>query len=245
MKDNFSLQAAAYAKHRPVYPPALFDHLFTFVPEKKLAWDCGTGNGQTAAALSNYFEKIYATDISIKQLENAAKAGNIIYAAEPAERTSLKDSSTDLITVSQALHWFDFDRFYAEARRVAKPAGIIAVWTYTLLQTDPVTDKIIQDFHFNTLEKYWDKERAYVDNGYATIPFPFKQLPSPEFSIQVNWTPEALMGYLNTWSALQKFIAANNYNPVEQVMRKIKQNWPAGENREIIFPIKLKIGQVH
>ena len=244
MKDNFSTQADVYAKYRPQYPDALFEYIMSFVKEKNLAWDCGTGNGQTAKKLSKYFDKVYATDISSKQIEHAAKKSNINYVVEPAEKTSLKNNTVDLVTVSQALHWFNFEKFYAEVKRVAKPTAVIAVWTYSLLQTDPVTGKLIHDYHFKTLEKYWDEERKYVDDGYKTIPFPFEKIDAPEFFIELNWNTEDLEGYFNTWSALQKFIKVNNYNPVPDLMKEIKLNWLATEYRKIIFPIHLKLGYV-
>jgi len=244
MKDNFSTQADVYAKYRPQYPDVLFEYIMSFVKNNNLAWDCGTGNGQTAKVLSKYFDKVYATDISSKQIEHAAKKSNIHYTVEPAEKTTIENNRVDLVTVSQALHWFNFEKFYAEVKRVSKPTALIAVWTYSLLQTDPVTDKLIHNYHFKTLEKYWDEERKYVDDEYKTIPFPFKKIETPEFFIEVNWNTEHLEGYFNTWSALQKFIKTNNHNPVPELMKEIKLNWPTSEYRKIIFPVHLKIGYV-
>src|ERR1700674_1499230 len=109
MKDNFSQYAELYAKYRPSYPQELYDFILTQVNHKQAAWDCGTGNGQTAIVLSGYFEKVFATDISQRQLENAYPAANIFYSVQPAERTDFPDKTFDLITVSQALHWFQFD----------------------------------------------------------------------------------------------------------------------------------------
>ncbi len=245
MKDNFSAQSESYAKHRPVYPQELFDHILSFVPQKILAWDCATGNGQTAAVLSKYFEKVYATDISKNQIDNAVKVANIFYDLEPAERTSLKNNSVDLITVSQALHWFDFDKFYKEVKRVSTPKGIIAAWTYNLLRIDPVSDKIIHHYHFDTLGEYWDIERTHVNDNYANIPFPFKTIATPEFSIKVKWNLKDLEGYLNTWSALQKFISIKNFNPVADLIKQIKMHWPSEEVRSIEFPLTIKLGYVH
>lgn len=242
MKDNFSKQAPVYAQYRPEYPPALFDHTLRFVKEKNLAWDCGTGNGQSAKVLSNYFQKVFATDISQKQIDNAHKEANIFYAVEPAEKTNLADKTVNLITVAQAIHWFKFDDFYAEVNRVAKPGAIIAVWTYSLLHISAAIDRVIHEYHYKTLEDYWDPERKYVDDGYKNIPFPFKQIETPSFSIEVDWSIKELDGYLNTWSALQKFITANSFNPVNEVINTIEQHWGKSEKRKIVFPVHLKLG---
>lgn len=244
MKDNFSNYADKYARYRPGYPDSLFEYIYSLAKDKILAWDCGTGNGQSAIHLAKYFKEVYATDISSKQLDNAVRSDNIKYVPEPAERTSLENNSIDLITVSQALHWFNFPLFYAEVKRVAKENAIIAVWTYSLLKIDPVIDNIIETYHFGTLKDHWDPERKYVDDGYANIPFPFKQIQSPSFQIEMNWSREDLEGYINTWSATQKFIASKNFNPVTGLMEKINGHWGAGK-RQVVFPIHFKAGFVH
>ncbi len=244
MKDNFSLQAAGYAKYRPQYPDALFTYILSFVKDKNAAWDCGTGNGQSAKELSKYFTTVFATDISQKQMDNAYKAANIHYSLQPAEQTNLAGESIDLVTVSQALHWFKFDEFYAEVKRVAKPGGVIAVWTYSLLRISPQINAVIEDYHFNTLSNYWDAERKYVDDNYTSIPFPFDEITTPPFAIHLQWTLQDLEGYFYTWSALQKFIAANNYSPVDALIEQIKPLWGKDEKREIVFPVHLRLGTI-
>ncbi|MEO6489081.1 MAG: class I SAM-dependent methyltransferase [Ferruginibacter sp.] len=244
MKDNFSKRPELYARYRPQYPSSLFKYISGIVNDKQLAWDCGTGNGQSAIELSQYFEKVFATDFSQQQLDHAHQAANIMYALEPAENTSLLPNTIDLVTVAQALHWFNFDGFYAEVRRVCKPDAILAVWMYDLLKIDPNIDKLIYLYHFQTLEKYWDKERKYVDDKYSSIPFPFLEIIPPPFNIEVYWTFEHLEGYLNTWSALPKFIAANDYDPLPSLMKQIKQYWPNAESKKIIFPLHLRLGRM-
>jgi ubiquinone/menaquinone biosynthesis C-methylase UbiE len=245
MKDNFSSYSPGYAKYRPGYPPELFEYILGFVREKEMAWDCGTGNGQSAKILSQHFKKVIATDISQSQLDNAFKAANIQYAFEPAEQTSIEAASIDLITVAQAIHWFNFDRFYTEVRRVAKPGGILAVWTYSLLQVSPEIDDLISHQHFITLKDHWDPERKYVDEYYANIPFPFEEISTPVFNIRLRWSPEDLRGYLNTWSALQKFIRVNDHNPVDELMEKIAAVWGEDPLRNIIFPVHLRLGIIN
>ena len=243
VKDNFSKQADLYASYRPAYPAALFDFIFQHVTNKKAAWDCATGNGQTAKELCRHFTQVFATDISQKQLNNAHQAENISYSIQPAEQTNFPDHTFDLITVSQALHWFDFDKFYKEVRRVGKPGSWLSVWMYSLLRITPEIDKIIENYHFDTLSSYWDKERKYVDNNYTTIGFPFDEIKTPAFSIGYEWTIRDLEGYLDTWSALQKFVAANNYSPVPELIRSIEPFWKA-ERMKIRFPVVMKMGRI-
>ncbi len=244
MKDNFSSQSSVYAQYRPEYPEELFRYIMGFVKENKMVWDCGTGNGQSAKELSKYFITVFATDISQKQLDNAYKSDNIFYSLQPAEQTDLPAESIDLLTVSQALHWFNFEKFYAEVNRVAKPGAVIAVWTYSLLRISDAIDKVIENYHFKTLGDYWDAERKYVDDHYAAIPFPFSEIDTPGFTIKLYWSLQELEGYLYTWSALQKFIATNNFSPVDTVMAAVKSLWGEDEKREIIFPVYLRLGTI-
>ena len=125
-KDHFSKQAADYAKFRPQYPPELFEYLGGIAPQRKLAWDCATGNGQAAIALASVFERVIATDASEAQIANAEAHAHVEYRVAPAENSGIESDTIDLVMVAQALHWFDLDRFYAEVMRLLKPGGIFA-----------------------------------------------------------------------------------------------------------------------
>jgi ubiquinone/menaquinone biosynthesis C-methylase UbiE len=244
MKDNFSRQADLYSKYRPDYPKVLYDFILSHVTARQISWDCGTGNGQAAKELAKYFEKVFATDISQKQIDNAQQATNIFYSIQPAEQTNFPENTFDLITVSQALHWFQFDKFYTEVKRVAKPGAWIAVWMYGLLSISPEIDELVSiQFYKNTLGTYWDYERKFVDDNYSTIPFPFREIKTPLFKIHFEWTLDELQGYFNTWSALQKYIADNKVNPVDDLMQKIK-SVTNDQTMKIVFPVHLRMGQI-
>ena len=243
MKDNFSKQSAIYAKYRPVYPKELYDFILNNVKYKKAAWDCGTGNGQAAKELAKAFEKVFATDISQQQIENAVLKDNIFYSVQTAEQTIFQNNHFELVTVAQALHWFMFNDFYTEVKRVAKPDAIFAAWAYSLLSISKEIYALINHHHFDTVGSYWDQERKYVDDQYRNIPFPFTKMNTPAFSIEYNWAPEELEGYLNTWSALQKFIVKNKYNPVDNLMKRIIPYWKL-EKMKIVFPVQLLMGRI-
>lgn len=244
MKDNFSKQANSYAKYRPTYPQELFDFILGKSENKNTAWDCGTGNGQTAKELAKYIGKIFATDTSEKQILNAEKKENIFYSIQPAEQTNFENDFFDLVTVSQALHWFDVNKFYPEVKRVTKPGGWIAVWMYSLASISPEIDNLINIKHYKkTLGSFWDYERKYVDDNYATLPFPFREINTPVFKMPFEWTLDELKGYLNTWSALQKFIAKHNYNPVDELIEEMKPFWRQ-EKMKIVFPVYMRMGQI-
>ncbi len=243
MKDNFSKQADLYSRFRPGYPQKLYDFLIKLVTDKKAAWDCGTGNGQVAAKLAQYFEKVYATDASANQLANAVKKENIFYSVENADQTSFENNKFDLITVAQAIHWFDFEKFYEQARRTLKQESLIVVFGYNLMRINKEIDFIIDDFYKNIIGPYWDAERKYVDENYRTIPFPFKEIKTPDFMSEYEWTFEEVTGYLNTWSAVQHFISKNNQNPVGEIIEPLKKAWGGDQKRKVSFPIFMRAGR--
>jgi len=245
MKDNFSTQSDKYQKFRPGYPADLYNYLISLTREKKIAWDCGTGNGQVAKELAKYFDKVYATDISQSQLDQAEKAGNIFYEVAPAERTTFPPEIFDLITVAQAIHWFNFELFYKEVKRTIKPGGILAVIGYGLFQSEEKLDAVIHHFYNNIIGPYWDKERKYIDENYQTIPFPFEEITPPRFENQFNWTFPQLTGYLETWSAVKHYIKKNNSNPLDLVLTDLQKAWGKGEEvRKIRMPILLRVGRL-
>src|SRR5688500_3114655 len=115
-EDHFSKQSGQYAQYRPQYPDEIYAYLASITPGRSLAWDCGTGNGQAAMGLARYFNKVHATDASAEQIALAYAHHKVDYRVEPAEQVSLSDSSTDLVTVAVAIHWFNFDEFYREVK---------------------------------------------------------------------------------------------------------------------------------
>lgn len=243
MKDLFSNHSKQYAQFRPVYPDSLYKFIFSHVNEFNTAWDCGTGNGQAAQALATTFKTVLATDISVEQMNNAHKANNILYSVG-GEQTTFPDQSINLVTVAQAIHWFDRTKFYQEVVRVAKPGAIFAVWGYGLLRINNSIDPLIQSFYTNKIGSYWDKERHLIDEHYKTILFPFEEIKAPEFNFSLLWTREQLQGYLATWSAVQKYLHTNKTNPVIPLMEEIKQHW-LQDTMTITFPLFLRLGRVH
>jgi len=204
--DNFSNDAAGYAAFRPESPEGIFDLLYSHVSCFDAAWDCGTGNGQVATKLAERFKVVYATDISEEQLKQGPAKDNIIYRKERAERTSLTPQSIDLITIAQAIHWFDFDTFYKEVKRIARPGAVIAAWTYSLLRVSTSIDLVIDHLYYDITYPYWDKERKLVDAAYRTIPFPFEEIEAPAFLIEKRLNLQQLTGYLTTWSGVKHYI---------------------------------------
>ena len=244
-QDNFSQQATSYAQYRPQYPQALYNFLQKITTRRQLAWDCGTGNGQVATQLATFFKKVIATDASAAQLAVAKSTVNVEYRLALAEDSGLPWHSVDLITVAQAIHWFDIAEFYREVCQVANDEAIIAIWGYGLLTISPAIDEIIHYLYTSILGNYWEPHRKHLDAAYQTIPFPFSIISTPTIKMQLLWSLPELIGYLNTWSSVQKFIAVNNDNPVTQIEALLQSAWGNYSDLKLItWNIYFKVGKV-
>ncbi len=241
--DYYSRRSEVYAKYRPKYPPDLFEYLASICTRQNTAWDCATGSGQAATGLAGHFKKVLASDPSKGQITNAEQCDNLHYFISTAENSGIKSGSIDLVTVAQAVHWFDFDLFYAEIRRILHRQGVIAFWSYNLLKITSDIDKIIDNFYWSILKKYWREERKHIDEDYRTIPFPFDEKDSPAFSMTAEWNLAHLTGYLSSWSAVKTYLNENNIDPVSLISDELKNVWGVPEKiRSIVWPLNLRIG---
>lgn len=244
MKDRFSTDSGGYASFRPTYPKELLDFVLSNTPGRERAWDCGTGNGQLAVELVRYFDRVDGTDISMNQLAQAPQIPSLFFSRQPAEKTDLPDGSIDLITVAQAIHWFDFERFYVEVNRVASFDARIAVIGYPLFSINEVVDAVIGHFYSHTIHDFWDAERRYLDEDYRTIPFPFEEIHSPKFQCTYEWDFDHLMGYLNTWSAVKNCIRETGTNPLHKFLPELQLAWGESHHKHsVTFPMILRMGK--
>ncbi|WP_422360968.1 class I SAM-dependent methyltransferase [Reichenbachiella sp.] len=244
--DRFSVQSHDYKKHRPIYPIELYKEILQPILNYERCWDCATGNGQAAQVLSAHFERVEATDISENQLAQAPKLNNVSYSVQRAEETNFPDNHFDLITVGQAIHWFDFDAFNQEVRRVSKPGAIVAIWGYGLLKIDKDIDALTTEFDSEIVGPYWDIERRHIDSAYSSIPFPFSAINvRRSFYIEEEWELPRLEGYFNSWSCVQNYKKQKNgENPVPELMRKITPHWTEKGTKKVTFPIFLRLGRI-
>jgi SAM-dependent methyltransferase len=241
-KDHFSGHAGDYAVHRPGYPPELFAWLAEQAPDRDVAWDCATGNGQAAIALTKYFDQVVASDASTEQIGHAAVHPQVTYRVEPAEASAFAAESISLVTAAQAYHWFDHSAFHREAGRVLKPAGILAIWTYPLARIDDRVDALVLDIYDRQLEGYWPREREYVDRAYRDFTLPWPELEPPDFEMTAKWTLPALLGYLGTWSGMKRFEADRGFSPLEAMRDAFESDWgDPDEVKTVRWPVILRV----
>lgn len=244
-KDHFSQHAAAYAAHRPTYPAALTAFLAGLAPDRGLALDCACGTGQLSTLLADHLSEVVAIDASAAQIANATPHPRVVYRTAPAERSGLPEASADLITVAQAAHWLDLDAFYAEARRVARPGAVMALISYGILHVEGAPDAVVQRFYRDVVGPFWPPERRHVEDGYRSLPFPFREIAAPDLSITVAWSLADLLGYVETWSALRGLEKAVGRGPVDAFHEALAAAWGvAGERRTVRWPLSLRLARL-
>ncbi|MDW3205038.1 MAG: class I SAM-dependent methyltransferase [Alphaproteobacteria bacterium] len=246
-KDHFSGMAATYAQFRPRYPDSLFEALAARAPARGLAWDCGCGNGQASAGLARYFEAVIATDPSAAQIDRADPIDKVAFHVAAAEAApQVPDGAVDLIVAAQAAHWFDLPRFYDEVRRVSRPGALLALVSYRPTRIDdPGADAALQHFYANVVGPYWPPERRHVDEGYASLDFPFPEENGPDMVMDVSWTLDRLVDYAGTWSAVKEYRRLEETDPLPQLRDGLAAVWGDPEAaKRIYWPLAFRLGRV-
>ena len=245
-RDHFSGIASGYAAYRPRYPEVLFDFLAEQAPARALAWDCGCGNGQATIDLAARFDHVVGTDASAKQIAEAPAHPRIEWRVAPEARSGLANSTCDLVTVAQALHWLDIGAFFREAARVTRPRGLVAIWCYGDVGVDePRADALVRHCSETVVGPYWPPGRRLVREGYRSIAMPFDEIDVPELSMTERWTLEQLLGYIRTWSATSAYRQANGEDPTVELEAKLVEVWgDPGQAREVSWPLTLRAVRV-
>ena len=243
--DLFGDRADEYARHRPTYPEALFDHLERLAPARELAWDCGAGSGQTSRSLARRFERVLATDSSLRQLARARAGDRVRLVTAAAEAAPFRDRCADLVAVSAAIHWFDRPRFYAEVRRVARSGAILAVWSYYQTRIEPAIDDVLVRFADAVVGPFWTPGIQLNRHAYRDLDFPFERLPWPDLNAEGHMRLRDLFQYMRTWSASQAWERARGTDPVDVVRGDLERAWGDPEaERGVRWPLHGAIGRV-
>lgn len=241
--DHFSGHAHLYARARPTYPPEIFEWLASQAPDRGLALDVGTGNGQAARLLAAYFEQVVACDPSAAQVAQAEPCDRVTFVVAPAEALPAEDASVSLVVAAQAAHWFDLPAFFAECERVLKPGGLVALISYGVHHVTPEVDVPVGTLYHDILEADWPAERALIESGYAGIELPFAEIyDTPKFEIALEWPVERLLDYLRSWSATQRHAARTLMDPVCVVEHDIRAAFGEG-TRPVVWPVNLRVSR--
>lgn len=242
---NYSPYARQYAQSRPTYPAELFSYLASLVERRDLAWDCATGNGQAARALTNHFKRVIATDISAEQIKHAVPHRQIEYRVAEAERSGLEDISVDLVTVASAIHWFDLERFYEEVRRVVRPGGVLAAWSYHVGYVERPFDQVFLRFYQDVLYDYFSPGARLVDDRYASIILPGQPIDAGPFYVSAQWNLDQMLAFIQSWSGTQQYIKERGEDPAKLIAEELEQVWGAREKVHTIrWPLSIRISRI-
>jgi len=223
-------QAACYSLHRPTYPAEMYSAIQSQCKGRSLAVDIATGSGQAAVALAEHFAKVIAQDGSAQQLQHANRQpSNIEYQQADAHCTGLPDHCADLVTVAQALHWFELPRFYREVRRILKPAGCFAAWTYglpTLCHKDHPANAVLWQLYEGVLGSFWAEGRKHVEAAYAGIEpvqgQDFNQVERLTFEVSRTAQVADVVGLVRSWSAYHTFLQQHpDKDPIHAFEREL------------------------
>jgi SAM-dependent methyltransferase len=238
-QDHFSTQAASYAAARPGYPAALFDHLLALVGSGARVWEAACGSGQATVDLAARFAHVHASEPSAAALAHAPLLDRVAYNCAPAEQCALGDASVDLVVVAQALHWFDETAFFNEVDRVLRPSGVLAVWCYQDVVLPPELVATHAPFAA-AIAPWWPPQRQLIDDGYASVSWPFEPLPAPPFELQAAWELPRLLAYFRSYSAVARYQQACGGDPVDDLAQALAKVWtdPA-RPRTIRWPMPL------
>ncbi|HYW50863.1 MAG TPA: class I SAM-dependent methyltransferase [Gemmatimonadaceae bacterium] len=241
--DHFSPVAAAYAASRPRYPGELFDWLASLTHRHALAWDAGCGSGQASVALAAHYDQVIATDASAAQLANAERRPNVTYRIAAESDELIAEGSVDLVTVAQAVHWFDRTRFWREVQRALAPGGVLAVWAYGLARISPAIDAMVLPWYRDLLGPYWPPERDHVESQYRDIGFPYATLAAPAFAMTAQWDRRQFTDYLRTWSAVKEYRRLQRADALESLMPQLEAVWPGDDVRRVEWPLTILAGR--
>ena len=193
--------------------------------------------------LARFFDHVIATDASAQQIADAEPNERVEYRVAPAESSGLEAGKIHLIMVAQALHWFDLERFHAEVNRLLKPDGVFAASAYRFFHvTPPIDDVVNRRFYDEIVGPFWPLERNAIEK-FEEIPFPYAEIKTPSFEMSITWKLHDLIGYLRTWSATQRFIAANKRDPLQEIESELRSAWgDANRSRRVVWHLALRVG---
>jgi len=256
--------AANYKAYRLTYPPELYERIFQYHTQegKSAGWercvDLGCGTGQNTTTIAKHFKETYGVDASESMITVAkqdqvpgSKAESIIYITSVAESLPfLEDGSVDMVTSSEAAHWFNYEKLWPEVARVLKPNGTVAFWTYHGSQvSDPAIRQVIASLRAAAESSFGKGDpiaasllkdiphpgppfdsTTFVFEAYAGNYYPAEMFPDPKPIMMKSFlTWEQLEGTMKSTSVwhrmLEKQTAEGNRNAeekLEEIMQSFK-----------------------
>jgi ubiquinone/menaquinone biosynthesis C-methylase UbiE len=137
-----------YAAHRTGYSNELYDTIAAFgLRRGATILDVGCGTGIAGGPFAANGFPLTGVDPSEAMLAKAKEQyPNAVFVQGNAEALPFPNERFDVVISAQVFHLVDRARAIAEANRVLRPAGTIAIWWKQLMARDPVTELREQTF---------------------------------------------------------------------------------------------------
>jgi SAM-dependent methyltransferase len=142
-KKVYASKAGVYARYRWDYAPAAIQTLFEVsgLSKQASAVDIGAGTGILTKHLVSRLARVYAVEPDDEMRAFLADVPCEVLAGR-SDVTGLPDGCVDLITVAQAIHWFEPEPTRAEFRRISRPGAWLALLRN--YGTDPELDRALE-----------------------------------------------------------------------------------------------------
>ena len=204
--NYFSSRSAAerYKAGRPYYHEATIERIKNFCGFREtpdLGVDVACGTGLSTLALSKICKSVIGIDNSIEMLRIAEKAENIRYKLGTSEAIDIPDHAATIMTVASGLHWFDIEKFLAEAQRVIEPAGWLVIYE-NAYPGDMEGLSTFKDWYINSYHaKFPQTSRNRFDwNQDVLAKYDFSLVETETHINTINWNIDDLIRYLTTHS---------------------------------------------
>ncbi|KAK3763338.1 hypothetical protein RRG08_021159 [Elysia crispata] len=190
-----------YANHRHSYSEELFRLISDFCKEKlenlNLAVDVGCGPGNSTVGFTKHFKQVIGVDISESQIALAPKdIPNCQFKVGSAtDLEFLPAASVDLLSCGLAFNLMPKKEFLAEADRILKPGGTLAIFGYSSPRcSDQVMDDLLQWMHDKVIP-YVGKELIEAWELYPDLELPYPGwIRRDDLMITQMMSPEGILG---------------------------------------------------
>ncbi|XP_045584288.2 putative methyltransferase DDB_G0268948 [Procambarus clarkii] len=225
-----------YVRCRPAPPHSLINTVINFLKEKmktplEVCVDAGCGSGQNTELYSRHFTRVLGVDVSDAQIAAArsnSQHHNVSYRVGLAEQLPVESASVDLVTCCISVHWFDLDAFYSEVRRVLRPGGVLACYSYHIFSPIYRGKNLSQTFEqfLESIQQYWPKGIVHLKSNLATLPvFSDEEVSYGEgkFTVEREVTFADTLEYVESMSLLKNFLEAEGKDSVTKLISNLKQ----------------------
>lgn len=231
----------AYSEFCPVYPRQVETTLTTYMRSERssgfnTALDVACSSGQSTFRLCNEFENVIGLDISQTRIEQAEQkkkyqeVENVKFMVGDAHHLPIESSSMDLLTCANAWHWLNAEVFYAEAKRVLKPRGCIAVYGHGVRVEDNQRIKNAFDTFHAELFQYdcFAEQNLHVLNNYASVSLPFLNTQRIELEFSQKSSIDTL---LCLFSSISMYNSYCQKYPENTLLQKIRANYEREDDK--------------